>query len=165
MRFKLVEGIDNKLIDVYTYQSDEVIDSLKNNQEYHADINSGMFQEKGSRNNPYRKLKQILGLSNYPIFGALSKTDLERMLDSSFISRRGRKLLRLRVPRNEIKITEYYDWTDYLYALEDRKSFEEESGITIKELEDLLREQRDVESYEEPQVILDRIEPSWVIED
>lgn len=48
-----------------------------------------------------------------------------------------------------------------MYALENPKGFEEESGITIQELENQLRHPGEIELC---QVVIDRIEPEWLVQ-
>ena len=164
MKFRLVESnIDDK-ITIYTYQSKDVINMLNSGKTYYAIPTKGMFSSAG-RDNPYIQIRKLFGLSHSPIFGAFNTRDLDKMIKSSEINTKDKELLTLSVPRDEIKVVEYYDWVDYIYALYDRKSFEIDSGITLEELENILKEQKDIKSYDEPQAIIDRIEPGWVIKE
>ena len=63
------------------------------------------------------------------------------------------ELLTLEVPVSQIHETEYYIWTDYMYALEDPEGFEEQSGITIEELENQLKHPGETELC---QVVIDK---------
>ena len=141
-------------ITVYTYQSPEVKKQLENNETYIADYNRANY-------NGYKKLAKVLGLNNCPIFGALSKKDLLYMLDASNIDYLVKDIMQLEIPSGQLKYTEYYDWTDYMYALGDPKEFEEDSGITVKDLENILRTQKNIDDYDLCQVVFDRIEPEW----
>ena len=157
----LKEELENDII-VYTYQSPEVLKTLNKNKTYLADYNLGMFSDYDE--NPYKELSRVLELSGCPIFGALDKGTLDYMMRASGLKSSDRPiLLKLRVPKSAIKFTDYYDWTDYMYALEDQEEFESESGITINILEKELKTQLPEYKYDTLQVVLDRIEPSWVI--
>lgn len=164
MRFKLVENSTKDKITIYTYQSKDVVDRLNSGKTYYAIPTKGMFSSAG-RDNPYIQIRKLFGLSHSPIFGAFNTKDLDKMIKSSEINTKDKELLTLSVPKDEIHIVEYYDWVDYIYALHDMKSFEEDSGITLKELENIIMEKRDLNSYDEPQAIIDKIEPSWVVEE
>lgn len=157
------DSVDGNTIRVYTYQSSAVVRKLKNNKVYIAKPEKGMFQDYGEYN-PYLSLIKVLGLKGGPIFGALSIDMLDQMMEASELEDSDRnKLLTLNVPKNEVKLTEYYDWTDYIYALDDPIGFEKSGGISLSELENLLRDQRSESSYEVPQVVIDKIKPEWIV--
>ena len=141
-------------ITVYTYQKPQVRELLEKGETYIADYSRANY-------NHYKDLAKVLGLNNCPIFGALSKDDLYDMLDSSGIDFEEENIIHLEIPKENLKYTEYYDWTDYMYALDDPESFKEESGLSIQELEDLLKTQKGASDYENCQVVFDRIEPQW----
>ena len=141
-------------ITVYTYQKPQVRELLERGETYIADYSRANY-------NHYKDLAKVLGLNNCPIFGALSKDDLYDMLDSSGIDFEEENIIHLEIPKENLKYTEYYDWTDYMYALDDPESFREESSLSIQELEDLLKTQKGASDYENCQVVFDRIEPKW----
>lgn len=151
------EGLD-KLVKVYTYQGSEVVDILNSGTTYYADYNKGIF--KNATDNPYRHLAKALSLSNCPIFASTSKAKLDYMMEASGLDGEY-TLLTLNVPRSEIKMTDYYDWTDYIYYYVDQ---EEDIEMSKEEYEDYLRSKMTkLKGFTYPQVILDRIEPDWVI--
>lgn len=148
------ESKESSLV-VYTYQPVSVKHRLQDGKVYIANFNNTPY------NKEYRELASLLGLSNCPIFAALSIEDLNKMMNSSFISTNGRVLIKLNVPRMEMHFMEYYDWTDYMYDINSPG----ELDISRKELENLIATQRLESEYDECQVVLDRIEPSWLVED
>lgn len=141
-------------ITVYTYQSPKVREQLEKGKTYVASYSNANFSH-------YQDLSTLLGLNNCPIFGALTKRDLYRMLNSSGIDWEEENILHLEIPRDELHFMEYYDWTDYMYALDNQEEFEEESSITLQELENLIKTQKSSIDYEECQVVFDKIEPQW----
>lgn len=150
----LYESEESPSILVYTYQDSWVRKQLEDGKTYIASYDRANYSH-------YKDLARTLGLKNCPIFGALSKSSLQIMVESSGIKRQGKEILQLRIPKKDLKYTEYYDWTDYMYALDDPKSFKKESGISVKDLEMLLRTQKDSIDYDLCQVVFDKIEPEW----
>ena len=151
-------------ITVYTYQKPQVRELLERGETYIADYSRSMFsnhEDDKDYKHPYKELVRILGLHNCPIFGALSKHDLYTMLNASGIDWNESDIIRLEIPKDELKYTEYYDWTDYIYALEEPEQFEEESGLSLEDLENLLRTQKGSLEYDLCQVVFDKIEPQW----
>ena len=141
-------------ITVYTYQKPQVKELLEKGETYIASYDRANY-------NHYGDLAKVLGLSNCPIFGALSKEDLYDMLDSSGIDWEDENILHLEIPKENLKYTEYYDWTDYMYALDDPEEFKEESGLSVEDLENMLRTQKSAIDYDVCQVVFDRIESKW----
>ena len=141
-------------ITVYTYQKPQVRELLENGKTYIASYERANY-------NHYKDLSNLLGLSNCPIFGALSKEDLYSMLNSSGIDFEEENILHLEIPKENLHYMEYYDWTDYMYALDDAESFEEETGLSLQDLENLIKTQKSSIDYDECQVVFDRIEPQW----
>lgn len=141
-------------ITVYTYQKPQVRELLENGETYIASYERANYSH-------YKDLSNLLGLSNCPIFGALSKEDLYAMLNSSGINFEEENILHLEIPKENLHYMEYYDWTDYMYALDDAESFEEETGLSLQDLENLIKTQKSPIDYVECQVVFDRIEPQW----
>ena len=141
-------------ITVYTYQSPKVREQLEDGKTYVASYSNANYSH-------YQDLSTLLGLNNCPIFGAITKSDLYSMLNSSGIDWEEENILHLEIPRDELHFMEYYDWTDYMYALDNQEDFEEESGITLQELENSIKTQKSSVDYEECQVVFDKIEPQW----
>lgn len=141
-------------ITVYTYQKPQVRELLEKGETYIASYDRANY-------NHYKDLARVLGFNNCPIFGALSKEDLYDMLDSSGIDWEDENILHLEIPKENLRYTEYYDWTDYMYALDEPDEFKEESGLSIEDLENLLRTQKSASEYDNCQVVFDRIEPKW----
>lgn len=141
-------------ITVYTYQKPQVRELLENGETYIASYERANYSH-------YKDLSNLLGLSNCPIFGALSKKDLYAMLNSSGIDFEEENILHLEIPKENLHYMEYYDWTDYMYALDDAESFEEETGLSLQDLENLIKTQKSSIDYDECQVVFDRIEPQW----
>lgn len=159
------ESNDDETITLYTYQSKETLTILKKGMTYVANANKGMFKGKKDEN-PYYALTRLLNLTNSPIFCGASITGLDSMIEASGLNVSRKVLLTLNVPKSEINIMEYYDWTDYMYALESSKEFEQESGISISELEKIIKEnsKNSYQSFDLPQVVLNRIESTWLVE-
>jgi len=63
------------------------------------------------------------------------------------------------VPDDECFVTEYYDWTDYLYFTQFPEECDKDTMEAIKES---LSKNHNIEDCDTPQIILDRIEPKWV---
>lgn len=141
-------------ITVYTYQKPQVRELLENGETYIASYERANYSH-------YKDLSNLLGLNNCPIFGALSKGDLYTMLNSSGIDFEEENILHLEIPKENLHYMEYYDWTDYMDALDDAESFEEETGLSLQDLENLIKTQKSSIDYDECQVVFDRIEPQW----
>ena len=150
----LYESEESPSMLVYTYQDSRVRKQLEDNKTYIASYDRANYSH-------YVDLARTLGLKNCPIFGALSKNSLQIMAEASGIKGQGKEILQLRIPKKDLKYTEYYDWTDYMYALDNPKNFKNESGLSVKDLETLLRTQKDSVDYDLCQVVFDKIEPDW----
>lgn len=142
-----------KYIHVVTVQGIDVIDTLKAGKTYIADYNNIRFAE---YKNQYKKLSELLGFKNCPIFCAPvgNQSSIEA---SNVDANKNTNKLYLRVPESELRYTEYYDWSDYLYYTHNPE--EAEDGL-IEYLENhMLSSSTNLDT---PQIVLDRIEPEWI---
>ena len=134
-------------------QNISVLDLLKRGKIYRADYNR-IFDKDYLKQ--YKFLAYLAGFEDCPIFCATEKS--KHIISSSGLHKsKTNILLTLNVPDDETYCTEYYTWTDYLYFSTEKTNFE-----YVKELEDELKQNLVPENCSDPQIIIDRIEPSWV---
>ncbi len=145
---------------IQTYQSKLVVRILKNGEVYRAKPNLTLRGE-------YSALIDMLGLRcECPIFGVIKgkKQNTGGKVSGSF-------LLTLDVPDDCVHLTEYEQWADFLYAFKFTKpgdyrtlrpDCEEISIRGYNELMESLKTQRPAAEYLCPQVVLEKIEPSWL---
>lgn len=134
-------------------QNISVLDLLKQGKIYRADYNK-IFDKDYLRQ--YKFLAHQAGFEDCPIFCATEKS--KSIISSSGLHKsKSNILLTLNVPDDETYCTEYYTWTDYLYF-----STEDTNHSYVRELEDELKQNLIPEHCADPQIIIDRIEPSWV---
>ena len=134
-------------------QNISVLDLLKQGKIYRADYNK-IFDKDYLRQ--YKFLAHQAGFEDCPIFCATEKS--KSIISSSGLHKsKSNILLTLNVPDDETYCTEYYTWTDYLYF-----STEDINHSYIKKLEDELKQNLIPERCSDPQIIIDRIEPTWV---
>jgi len=139
---------------IYTYQSPKVLKQLKSGKTYIANYDRGMIGKE-----PYIELARVLGLNDCPIFCGLTIDDTNRMLEASGLEKYGKELLKLKVPNKYIHKMAYYDWTDYIYFWIDKQ---EEDYISKEDAENSLR---NFSGQAPCQVVIDRIEPSWLVDE
>lgn len=144
-------------ITLYTLQDRSVLDKLKNNEVYVADYRNIFATNYISQ---YKRLANLYNFENCPIFCATNES--KGIIDSSNLNKNNKVLLKLSVPRNMIKKHNYYDWTDYLYF--DSLDAWDESDISKDELEKLIQNQT-ADDADSTQVVIDRIEPEWLVEE
>ncbi len=146
---------------VETYQSRLVLDILKSGKVYRAKPNLTLKGE-------YAALIDMLGLScECPIFGVL-KGKKKR----TFGKVSGSVKLTLEVPEEEVHLTEFSQWADFLYAYKftmpgNYRSLtpSSEGEITHREFQELLEglsTEKKLSEYDSPQVVLEKLEPSWL---
>ena len=134
-------------------QNISVLDLLKQGKIYRADYNK-IFNKDYLRQ--YKFLAHQAGFEDCPIFCATEKS--EGIISFSGLHKsKSNVLLTLNVPDDETYCTEYYTWTDYLYF-----TTEDIDRNYAKQLEDVLRQNLIPENCNDPQIIIDRIEPTWV---
>ncbi len=146
---------------VQTYQSQAVLNILKKGRIYRAKPSISFRRE-------YAALIEILDLDcECPIFGVIKgrKQNTSGKVSASV-------KLTLDVPDKFVKLTEFSVWADFLYAIKFTKQGNyrslkmEYEDITSKQLQKIiedLKNQRDPSKYEVPQVILEKINPEWLI--
>lgn len=143
-----------------TYQSKLVLRILRSGETYWAKPNLALRRE-------YDALIDMLGLRcECPIFAVIKG---RRQNTGGKVS--GSVRLTLDVPDKFIHITEYGVWADFLYAFKYTKpgnykslrpDCEEISVRRYNELMDDLKKQRKPSEYDCPQVVLEKINPSWL---
>lgn len=157
----LNENIDEDTITLYTVQDKKVLDKLNKGETYIASYNNIFDMEYLDL---YKKLSSLYGFKNCPIFCA--DEDSLHIIESSGIEATGnRELITLNVPRSEVKVHNYYDWTDYLFFhIDDDGTFETEEELNeyLLKLEDRMKNQVCGDD-EDKEYVIDRIEPSWVV--
>ncbi len=143
-----------------TYQSRLVKEILAAGREYRAKPNLSLRGE-------YAALIDLLGLRcECPIFAVVKgrKQNTGGKVSGSY-------QMTLEVPDREVRLTEYGEWADFLYAFQFtmpgnykalRPDCEELSVRRFNELMEHLRAQKKPSQYETPQAVLERIDPQWV---
>lgn len=146
---------------VITYQSTAVLKILHRNEIYRAKPSIAFSGEYGA-------LIDLLGLKcACPVFGVVKG---RKQNTGGKVS--GSVRLTLDVPYKHVKLTEYSVWADFLYAYKFTKpgnykalrpDTEEVSDRRYKEILEDLKKQRKIVSYQYPQVILEKINPKWLV--
>ncbi len=156
---KLWKGVLCMVIE--TYQSKLVLRILKSGETYRAKPNLTLRGE-------YAALIDMLGLKcECPIFGVVKGKKQKTLGKVS-----GSVKLVLEVPEEEVHLTEFSEWADFLYAYKFtmpgrynvlRPGSEEE--ISSRHFQELLKsipEQKKLSAYKEPQVVLEKLKPEWL---
>lgn len=143
-----------------TYQSKVVLRTLRSGEVYRAKPNLSLRGE-------YDALIDMLGLHcECPVFAVVKG---KKQNTGGKVS--GSVRLTLDVPDEYVYITEYGVWADFIYAFKYSKpgnykvlrpDCEEISIRRYNELMEDLKDQRKVNMYQCPQVVLERIEPGWL---
>lgn len=143
-----------------TYQSKVVLRTLRSGEVYRAKPNLSLRGE-------YDALIDMLGLHcECPVFAVVKG---KKQNTGGKVS--GSVRLTLDVPDEYVYITEYSVWADFIYAFKYSKpgnykvlrpDCEEISIRRYNELMEDLKDQRKVNMYQCPQVVLERIEPGWL---
>lgn len=143
-----------------TYQSKVVLRTLRSGEVYRAKPNLSLRGE-------YDALIDMLGLHcECPVFAVVKG---KKQNTGGKVS--GSVRLTLDVPDEYVHITEYSVWADFIYAFKYSKpgnykvlrpDCEEISIRRYNELMEDLKDQRRVNMYQCPQVVLERIEPGWL---
>ncbi len=145
-----------------TYQSEAVLKILKKNQIYMAKPSISFKKEYGA-------LIDILNLScKCPIFTVVKG---RKQISSGRVSNSFR--LELEVPENQIKLTEFSVWADFMYGLQftnplnyksvsAQESSELKQSVHTKRIEEL-KKQKPLSDYRCPQAILEEIKPEWLV--
>ena len=145
---------------VISYQAKLVLRILKGGEIYRAKPNLTLRGE-------YDALIDLLGLHcECPIFGVLKG---KKQNTGGKVS--GSVRLVLDVPDKFVHLTEYGVWADFLYAFKftnpaNYKSLRPDcEELTVREYNDILKnlkEQRKPSQYKCPQVVLEKINPTWI---
>lgn len=148
---------------IYTYQSVKVLRILKSGQVYRA-------QPSLKYGRAYDCLVDMLGLRcQCPIFGNLRfhRKNIGGSTSTSV------KLI-LKVPKENVWLTEYSEWADFMYMVQ-FTSPKDYHDLVAGEVDDITREklhrtieslkqQKNPWSYRVPQAILEEIRPEWLTE-
>lgn len=146
---------------IQTYQSHAVLRALREGKTYYAKP-SIAFKDQ------YAALIDMLDLNcDCPIFGVIKG---RKQKTGGKVS--GAVRLTLDVPSRHIHLTEYDVWADFLDAFRYSKPGDyrqvsggsnEISGHDYAKLISDLKNQRKPGKYKAPQVVLEKIEPSWLV--
>ncbi|WP_322174369.1 hypothetical protein [Acutalibacter caecimuris] len=145
---------------VQTYQSKLVLKTLKAGETYRAKPNLKLRGE-------YDAMIDMLGLHcECPVFAVVKG---KRQNTGGKVS--GSVRLTLEVPDEYIHLTEYSEWADFIYAFKFSKpgnykvlrpDCEEITVRRYNQLMENLKQQKKPSQYDCPQVVLEKIEPSWL---
>ena len=145
---------------IQTYQSNLVLRTLKAGDVYRAKPNLGLRGE-------YDALIGMFGLHcECPIFAVIKG---RKQNTGGKVS--GSVRLTLDVPDDQIHLTEYSEWADFLYVFKYtrpgnykslRPDCEEISVRDYNQLIEKLKLQKKPSQYDCPQVVLERIDPGWL---
>ncbi len=145
---------------IETYQSNLVLRILKSGEVYRAKPNLGLRGE-------YNALIDMFGLHcECPIFAVVKG---KKQNTGGKVS--GSVRLTLDVPMEHIRLTEYGEWADFLYAFKftrpgNYKSLRPDcEEITVRRYNEILenlKTQKKPSQYDCPQVVLEKIEPGWL---
>lgn len=146
---------------LYTYQSQLVLRALRSRKEYRAKPNLKLRGE-------YDALIDLLGLKcECPVFAVVKG---KRQNTGGRVS--GSVRLTLNVPDDQVWLTEYGVWADFLYAYRFTKPGNYHAlrpdceEITVRRYNQILtdlRNQRPLSQYHCPQAVLEKIDPAWLV--
>jgi hypothetical protein len=146
---------------IKTYQSHAVLEDLKNGKVYRARKNLRFDVA-------YQGLITLFGLHcEAPIFGYLSR---HKSCTNGKIS--SGVLLTLQVPADQVWLTEYRVWADYMYCVthytlpQNRFQLISNEEFTQRQFDSMLinlKEQRSPSQYRMPQTIMEKIRPEWLV--
>lgn len=151
---------NNNYLDCVTYQGKAVIDILRSGNTYIADylkISYGRYQDE------YKELSKLCNFNNCPIFCV--PLELESKFADISGSRGGetnKYRLILRIPTNEFKVIEYYDFSDYLYFSKYSET-EIDRINAFNNINHYVKVILNVADAEYPEIVIDRIDPNWII--
>ena len=145
-----------------THQSQLVLRTLKSGKTYRAKPNLKLQGE-------YEALIDLLGLHcECPVFAVVKG---RRQNTGGRVS--GSVRLTLEVPDDQVHLTEYGVWADFLYAYKYTKPGNYRAlradcvEITFRRYSEILtdlRSQRPLSKYHCPQAVLEKIDPAWLKE-
>lgn len=145
---------------VQTYQSIAVLQILQSGKVYRA---KPSISFKGQ----YAALIDILNLNcECPIFAVVKG---KKQNTGGKVS--GKVRLTLDVPDSLVYLTEYSVWADFMYAFKSSQPNDyRKLDVRYNEIKQIdydamiadLKQQRNLDEYEYPQVILEKIHPSWL---
>lgn len=145
---------------VQTYQSIAVLQILQSGKVYRA---KPSISFKGQ----YAALIDILNLNcECPIFAVVKG---KKQNTGGKVS--GKVCLTLDVPDSFVHLTEYSVWADFMYAFKSSQPNDyRKLDVRYNEIKQIdydamiadLKQQRNLDEYEYPQVILEKIHPSWL---
>lgn len=145
---------------IQTYQSKLVLKILNSGEIYRAKPNLSLRGE-------YDALIDLLGLKcECPIFGVVKG---KKQNTGGKVS--GSVRLTLDVPDKFVRLTEYEEWADFLYAYKFSKpgnykalraDCEEIPVRRYSEILENLKHQKKASQYECPQAVLEKINPAWL---
>lgn len=143
-----------------TYQSKLVLESLRAGKVYYAKPNLGLRGQ-------YDALIDLLGLRcECPVFAVVKG---KKQNTGGKVS--GSVRLTLDVPDKDVRLTEYEQWADFLYAYKFanprnyRSLLPNCEELSVRRYNDILeglREQRPLAQYQCPQAVLEKIDPAWL---
>lgn len=135
-----------------TIQHKDVLKQLLEGKIFYADIK----RVPENRVTPYQDMMLAYHWDNCPIFaGVVGKR-------SEFYGARTNDsvMIELAVPEEEVKLQNYYNWSDIIYYLEER--WEWGGSVTIEEFEQQVLTQTQFKKEEVIQATINRIEPMWL---
>lgn len=145
---------------IETYQSKNVLRILKSGEIYRAKPNLSLKGE-------YAALVDMLGLKcECPIFGVIRGRK-----QHTFGKVSGSVKITLDVPDKFVHLTEFNEWADFIYAYKFTKpgnyralqaDCEEITVRRFNEILENLTRQKKPGAYKYPQVVLEKINPSWM---
>lgn len=149
------------IIEIITVQRKEVFDKALLNGVYYADTEKYIAEKKPNLLKPYQYLIHEYGYRHCPIFGCPVKHHCEFYgADCSANS----VLIQLSVPSNEIKVQNYYDWTDLIFFMEYPQEWQ-----NVYPLEQFFKDTLHRNNVQHPshtcrvhQITMDRIEKTWI---
>lgn len=99
---------------IFTVQLNEVVNKIISNDIYFIKPTDEFLKSRGNLEQPYRNLIEVLNFKTSPIFGCVEGEKCEFFgcpIENS-------KIIVLDVPEDKVILTDYYNWVDYIFSVE-----------------------------------------------
>ena len=143
-------------VKIITVQHKNVLDKILSDGIYYANTEKYVAENRSNLLEPYQYLMHEYGYKHFPIFGCQIGYHCEFYgADCSENS----TLIELSVPTNEVKIQNYYDWTDLIFYMERPEEWQQITYPFKQFFKDTLHPTDECRVH---QVTMERIKKTWI---
>lgn len=151
-------------VEIITIQGKDVLDKILSEGIYYADTETYIASSETKSNllKPYQYLSHEYGYKHFPIFGCVVGHYCEFWGANTV---KNSVLLHLSVPRDEVKVQDYYDWVDLIFFMENPQEWNKKDGP----IEQFFRNVLYTEDLQQPsrrprQITIECIKKEWVLD-